>query len=181
MKIIKVAAARSFDDFERDGAEMIEDHFGTIKEAKDRAKHLLTKDYAKASEAPAFGYSQVIVDGSVHSDFFSKDAPAPVSANATNSIRERVHKALNDPDNINATHSVIAKACGVEELLKPPLPISRRAEYSENIDSLIYSQAFRRMDHDENVALIMAILDQMNAPEGLRETVRALIEDYQPE
>jgi len=52
--------------------------------------------------------------------------------------------------------------------------------YNSAIDSIIYAEPFRSMSELERVQLIGAILDQMNLPESIQETVKAIASDYQP-
>lgn len=53
-------------------------------------------------------------------------------------------------------------------------------DYTPRIHKLIYSQEFGRMDANERADLIAAILDQMGAPEGVQQAVKAIVSDYQP-
>jgi hypothetical protein len=73
MKQIIVAAAETQEIFEASGPKFEETHCQSIKEAKNRAKYLLTVEYQNVIEASQpLGYSQVLVNGECLYDFFGK-------------------------------------------------------------------------------------------------------------
>jgi hypothetical protein len=70
-KTIVVLAAESQEALERLGADVEDIYCETIKQAKQRARYLLTDDYMRDSEtSEPLGYSQVRVNGEVVADYF---------------------------------------------------------------------------------------------------------------
>jgi hypothetical protein len=74
MSTYEVRAAQTQDAVLDGQCDVIETHYETIKEAKARAKYLLTDEYAKASESEAgpLAYAQVLKDGECVADYFRK-------------------------------------------------------------------------------------------------------------
>lgn len=72
-RVIKVLAAESREAFERLGAVVVLDHFQTLRQARERARHLLTEDYRLTCEASErLGYAQVLVNEECEYDFFGE-------------------------------------------------------------------------------------------------------------
>jgi hypothetical protein len=70
IKTVVVRACRNANDYER-GWDAEEMHLETIKDAKARAKYLLTDEYRNVCEASErLMYSQVVVNGEVMHDYF---------------------------------------------------------------------------------------------------------------
>lgn len=73
MKKIIVLTFQTWEDFDQRRGCVTDFDYDTIKEAKHHAKRALTDEYARSNEmAQPLEYSQVVVDGEVHSDFFRK-------------------------------------------------------------------------------------------------------------
>jgi hypothetical protein len=74
MKSIIVAAAHTQEQVEAGQCDIWDDFNDTIAQARDRARYYLTDEYQRSAEMSSpLTYSQVIVDGEVHSDFFRKE------------------------------------------------------------------------------------------------------------
>jgi hypothetical protein len=70
---IEVRAARTQKAVLDHECDLVIDSFDTIHEAKAKARYVLTDDYQRVSEShEPMRYSQVVVDGQCHSDFFRK-------------------------------------------------------------------------------------------------------------
>lgn len=71
-KQITVLGFSSQEDCQLGGGACVEDfHCDTIAEAKRRARYILTDDFMRMGEmSEPLGYSQVLVNGECHSDFF---------------------------------------------------------------------------------------------------------------
>jgi hypothetical protein len=67
MKTITILVARDQESFERDGAEFSDDHCETLKEAKIRARHLMSVEYVRMAteraDAEPYRYVQICVNG----------------------------------------------------------------------------------------------------------------------
>lgn len=74
----KIVVAGYYNVEDRDsnrGADVWDDYYDTIKEATHRAKYILTDAYQRGCEmSRPLTYSQVLVNGECHSDFFRKSA-----------------------------------------------------------------------------------------------------------
>lgn len=71
MKTIVVIAGKDLETLESKGCDFEDTFCDTIAEAKRRAKYVLTDRFAALGEmSEPFGYSRVIVNGEIHSDFF---------------------------------------------------------------------------------------------------------------
>jgi hypothetical protein len=68
-KTIKVLAAGSVEDLQSNGPKIEEDR-DTIADAKNRARYLITEEFAKTAECATMGYAQVVVNGECVADFF---------------------------------------------------------------------------------------------------------------
>lgn len=73
-KKIVVAGYYSVEDRDNGrGADVFDEYCDTIAEAKERARYMLTDDCSKSCEmSRPLTYSQVLVNGECHSDFFRK-------------------------------------------------------------------------------------------------------------
>ncbi len=70
-KRITVLAAETQETFNAQGPMFEETHCDTIKEAKARARYLLTEEYQHVIESSTrLGYSQVCINGDCLHDFF---------------------------------------------------------------------------------------------------------------
>ena len=73
-KQIKVVAFQTFEDYEQHRGCVVDYEYDTVKQAKDRAKYMLTDRYQAAAEAAEpLRYAQVTVGGEVRHDFFRKE------------------------------------------------------------------------------------------------------------
>lgn len=69
---IEILAARTMQAV-LDGQCEIVESADTLKEARGRARHLLTEEFQHLGEmSEPLRYVQITVDGSVHSDFFAR-------------------------------------------------------------------------------------------------------------
>jgi hypothetical protein len=74
MKKITVLAAVSQEALERLGADVEDTHLDTLREAKARARYVLTDEFMRACESSQpLGYSQVRLNGEVVADYFRKE------------------------------------------------------------------------------------------------------------
>lgn len=70
MKKITIKAASTRQALETHGADLVETHLDTMKAARARVRHLLSREYARLAEmSDPFGFAQIEVGGVVDEEF----------------------------------------------------------------------------------------------------------------